>query len=165
MRNLNPKILYWIFLVVLMVGLVNAFWFNVFFSPLIVVLFFVTLNFSFLPTLFFAIFYGVFFDITSGAYFGQHTLGFVVLCSTIFIFRKFFALRNNVAIFLLCLATSLVFYISSLHIWDLLFGVSSGVPWPSLNTTIQKNTLNLAADFILIVPVYLIYFFKKSDLN
>ena len=165
MRNLNPKILYWIFLVVLMAGLVNAFWFNVFFSPLIVVLFFVTLNFSFLPTLFFAIFYGVFFDITSGAPFGQYTLGFVVLCSTIFIFRKFFALRNNVAIFLFCLATSLVFYISSLYIWGLLFGMSSGTLWPSLGGIIQKNTLNLAANFILIVPVYLIYFFKKSDLN
>lgn len=165
MRNLDPKILYWIFLVVLIIGLVNAFWFNVFFSPLLVVLFFVTLNFSFLPTLFFAIFYGVFFDITSGAPFGQYALGFVVICSTIFMFRKFFALRNNVAIFLLCLATSLAFYISSMYIWGLLFGASFGDLWPSLNTTIHKNTLNLAANFILIVPVYLIYFFKKGDLN
>ena len=114
MRNLNPKMLYWIFLVVLIVGLVSTFWFNVFLSPLLAILFFVTLNFSFPSTLFFAIFYGIFFDISSGAPFGQYTLGFVALCATIFIFRKFFALRNNVVIFLLCLTVSLVFYILSL---------------------------------------------------
>ena len=165
MRNLNPKMLYWIFLVVLIVGLVSTFWFNVFLSPLLAILFFVTLNFSFPSTLFFAIFYGIFFDISSGAPFGQYTLGFVALCATIFIFRKFFALRNNVVIFLLCLTVSLVFYILSLYIWGVLFGISSETLWPSLSVTVQKNVLNLLVNFILTVPVYLIYFFKKGDLN
>ncbi|KKR10324.1 MAG: hypothetical protein UT37_C0003G0023 [Parcubacteria group bacterium GW2011_GWA2_39_18] len=165
MKNLDSKILYWIFLIVLIVGLVNAFWFNVFFNPLLAILFFIALNFSFLPALFFAIFYGIFFDISSSAPFGQHILSFVVLCAIIFIFRKLFVLKNNIAIFLLCLTFSLIFYTTSLYVWGALFGVISKIEWPSLKIVIQKNTLNLLANFILILPVYIIYFFKKGDLN
>jgi hypothetical protein len=165
MRNLNPKILYWIFLAVVMIGVINTFWFNVFFNPLLAVLFFVALNFSFPQTLFFAIFYGFFLDTTSSVAFGQHILSFIVICVTIFIFRKFFALKNNVAIFLVCLSVSLLFYISSIYIWGVLFGLSSGVSWSSLSDIVQENTINLIANFILVVPVYLIYFLKKGDLN
>jgi len=162
MNNLNPKILYWIFLAVFIVGLVNSFWFNVFFSPLLVVLFFIALNFSIFPAISFSVFYGIFLDIVSSAPFGQHTLGFVLLCVVFFLFRKIFTLKSSMPIFLFCLVISMALYVLFLYFWGMLFAVTSGLSWPSMQNIFQQNIFNLAANSILILPVYVLYFLKQS---